>query len=349
MKIKYDITFHPSWWYKNADIHFTPDFFDEPEYRMDCDVKMRKTLYEHFGEYGIGEKNPQKRPLIGSDLLAAGYLYSQIMGCDIVYNDDNSPQVVCMELDEDSIEDYEAPELETSKIWQTTQKQIDYLLDKYGHVETHINLMGIQNIAMDLMGQELMVSYYTAPEEVDELLQKITDLSINIGTRFKKLSNAVSGGVTAITNQVMPECYLTSNCSVEMISNDLYEKFLLKYDQQLADTFKCFGVHHCGQTMEHVALGYSKLNGLAFAEVGAGSDMSAVRKALPDVFLNARYSPAKLGANVSENDIWGEVETIVKAGDNPNHQISISCVGIDGNVSDEKIISFLKACQNIEL
>lgn len=348
MKVKHDITFHPSWWYKNADIHFTQDFFDEPEYRMECDIKMRKTLYEHFGQYGIGEKNPQKRPLLGSDLLAAGYLYSQIMGCDIVYNEDNSPQVVCMDLDEDSIEDIELPNLDKNPVWSATQKQIDYLLDKYGYVETHINLMGIQNIALDLMGQELMVSYYTAPDEVDELLNKITELSINIGIIFKKLNSSVSGGVTAITNQTIPECYLTSNCSVEMISNDLYEKFLLKYDQKLADTFKSFGVHHCGQTMEHVVEGYSKIKGLTFAEVGAGSDMSKVRETLPNIHLNARYSPAKL-ADASENDIFTQVEALVKAGDNTNHAISISCVGIDGNVSDNQIINFLKACDAINL
>lgn len=57
--MKYDITFHPSWWHKNAGVDFTQDFFDDPEYRMDCDVRMRKTLYEHFGEFGIGEKDPK--------------------------------------------------------------------------------------------------------------------------------------------------------------------------------------------------------------------------------------------------------------------------------------------------
>ena len=345
MTVKHDITFHPSWWYKNADIHFTQDFFDEPEYRMECDVRMRKALYE---EYGIGEKNPQKRPLIGSDLLAAGYLYSQIMGCDIIYQENNSPQVVCMDLDEDTIEEVEAVDLDTNKIWLATQKQIDYLLDKYGHVETHINLMGIQNIAMDLMGQELMVSYYTAPDEVEELLTKITDMSIEIGKRFKALSPNVSAGVTAITKQTVPDCYLTSNCSVEMISNDLYEKFLLKHDQRLAKEFGNFAIHHCGQTMEHVVEGYSKIPELTFAEVGAGSDMAAVRAALPNVFLNARYSPARL-MTASENEIFTEVDKLVKLGDNANHAISVSCVGIDGNVSDESIINFLKACQSVNL
>ena len=94
-RIPYDITFHPSWWHKNAGIDFSQPFFDDYKYRMDCDVKMRRALYDHFGAYGIGEKNPQPRPLIGTDLLAAGYLYSELMGCGIVYQPDNSPQVIC--------------------------------------------------------------------------------------------------------------------------------------------------------------------------------------------------------------------------------------------------------------
>lgn len=343
--MKYDITFHPSWWYKNAGIHFTQEFFDDPEYRMDCDVKMRKTLYEHFGAYGIGEKDPKKRPLLGTDLLAAGYLHSQLMGCDIVYQKDNSPQVVCKNLDEDSIDNIVAPDLDSSPIWQATQKQIDYLLEHYGRVETYVNLMGIQNIAMDLMGQELMVSYYTAPDELEGLLQEITNLSLEIGRRFKKLSSDVSGGVTAILRQTLPDCYLTSNCSVEMISQDLYEEFLLKYDQQLADVFSVFGIHHCGQTMEHVAQGYKKVKNLQFAEVGAGSDIKTIRQIFPDIHLNARYSPAQL-MSVSKDDLQDQIRQLAEDSAGPGG-FSISCVGIDGNVTDKQIIYFLEACKMI--
>lgn len=345
--MQYDITFHPKWWYKNADIKFTKEFFEEPEYRMECDVKMRKALYEHFGQYGIGEKEPKKRPLIGSDLLACGYLYSGIMGCDIIYEEDNSPQVVCMELDEDTVEELEYPNLDTNPMWQNTLKQIAYLKEKYGHVETHVNLMGIQNIAMDIMGQELMVAYYTNPEAVETLLEEITKMSVTMGKVFKAESDIVSAGVTAITKKTVPDCYLTSNCSVEMVSNALYEEFLLKYDQQLADAFGSFGIHHCGQTMEHVVEGYSKIKGLTFAEVGAGSDLKTVREKLPGVFLNARYSPARL-LEASESQIKDEVEKLWIAGGQNSKSLSVSCVGIDQNVSDEKICAFLKACKEIE-
>lgn len=342
---KYDITFHPSWWYKNGGIHFTQEFFDDPGYRMECDVKMRKTLYDHFGRYGLGEKNPEKRPLIGSDLLAAGYLYSELLGCEIIYEENNSPQVVCRNLDEEEIADIQVPELSKSPVWQRTARQMEYLKTEYGRVETYVNLMGIQNIAMDLMGQNVLMAYYSAPEETEELLRKITELTIAVGKEFRKYSSDLSGGVTGIIRQVMPECYLTSNCSVEMISNQLYEEFLLKWDQKLADAFGSFGIHHCGGTMEHVAEGYAKIKGLTFAEVGAGSDIRAVREKLPAVWLNARVSPVDL-KNASSSEIEKKVEALVREGSACGGRLSVSCVGIDADVTDEQVTGFLEACRN---
>lgn len=342
--MKYDVTFHPSWWHKNVGIDFTQDFFDDPEYRMDCDVKMRRALYDHFGAYGLGEKDPQKRPLLGTDLLAAGYLHSQIMGCDIIYQADNSPQVVCRKIDAEEIAGIHAPKLEESPVWQATQKQIDYLLEKYGRVEPYVNLMGIQNIALDLLGEDIFMAYYDEEEEVSRLLGEITDLSIEIGQRFRRLSDDISGGVTAIVRQTVPECYLTSNCSVEMVSNAQYEEFLLQWDQKLADAFGSFGIHHCGQSMEHVVEGYAKVRGLTFAEVGAGSDIAAVRAALPDIHLNARVSPVSL-MTMDDRQIEELVRSLYENGKAADgEKISISCVGIDKDVTDERICAFLKAC-----
>ena len=342
--MKYDVTFHPSWWHKNVGIDFTQDFFDDPEYRMDCDVKMRRALYDHFGAYGLGEKDPQKRPLLGTDLLAAGYLHSQIMGCAIIYQADNSPQVVCKKIDAEEIAGIHAPKLEESPVWQATQKQIDYLLEKYGRVEPYVNLMGIQNIALDLLGEDIFMAYYDEEEEVSRLLGEITDLSIEIGQRFRRLSDDISGGVTAIVRQTVPECYLTSNCSVEMVSNAQYEEFLLQWDQKLADAFGSFGIHHCGQSMEHVVEGYAKVRGLTFAEVGAGSDIAAVRAALPDIHLNARVSPVSL-MTMDDRQIEELVRSLYENGKAADgEKLSISCVGIDKDVTDERICAFLKAC-----
>lgn len=343
-----DITFHPKWWHKNAGIDFSEPFFTNARYRMECDVKMRRTLYEHFGQYGLGEKAPELRPILGTDLLAAGYLHSQILGCKVEFSPDNSPQVLCANLSEEQVENFKSPCLEANPVFQNLKDQAEFLKREFGHVEACVNLMGVQNIALDLMGQELFVAYYTEPDLMYDFLGEITSTVAQIGTYLWNLNQDCSGGVTAIIRKMRPKCYLTSNCSVEMISQELYESFLLPCDQSLAAHFGAFGIHHCGGTMEHVVEAYAKVgSALKFVEAGAGSDVGAVRRALPDITLNARYSPAALRVQ-SERDIEKQVEALALQGrGTAGGAFSISCVGLDDAVSDEAIGYFLNACRQI--
>ena len=150
------------------------------------------------------------------------------------------------------------PSLDDNPVWIEVQRQIDFFLSKFGYVNSAINLMGIQNIAMDLLGEELFVGYYDEPEIVKHVLDIITKLSIEVGKRLQAVSSSISNGVTGILKEVAPSVYLTSNCSVEMLSLDIYEEFLLECDRKLAKAFQPFGIHHCGQTAEHISEGYKK-------------------------------------------------------------------------------------------
>jgi uroporphyrinogen-III decarboxylase len=337
-----DVTFHPSWWYDRAGICFGRDFFDDPEYRMKADLAMRRELFERFG---IGRMPAGTRPILGSDLLAMGFLHSQILGCEVTFSDQAAPAVHCRNLSLEEAARLEVPDLDHNAVWQGVQRQIDYLITRFGYVEPAINLMGIQNIALDLLGQELFIQYYETPEVINHVLDVATQLSIDIGKRLKALSPQISPGVTSIISQIMPEAYITSNCSVEMVSLDLYEDFLLKYDRILGREFIPFAIHHCGKTCEHVIEGYAKADNLAFVEVGAFSDIGAVRKAVPNITLNARYSPVRL-RDVSVRDMRDEIKKMYRDGA-PAELLSVSCVGIDNTVSDDKVRSFLAACREL--
>jgi len=345
MGIIRDVVFHPQWWYKNAGVCFNKEFFYNADYRIEADIKMRKVLYEKFGDLGLGEKDPKPRPILGSDLLASGFLYSELLGCEVRYSDENPPEVICSNLTDEQVLKLEAPDLDKSELWGKIQSQIDYLQKRFGYVESCINLMGIQNIAMDLRGQNLFIDYYTNPELAHHLLDVCTSLSVDIGKRLKAVSKNLSAGVTSIVKQVLPDVYLTSNCSVEMVSLEIYNDFLLKYDNILAENFKPFGIHHCGKTMEHVVDGYAKVKDLSFAEVGAFSDIGYVRKRLPGILLNARYSPVKL-MDVSREELKSDIVKIVEEA-KPLELLSISCVGIDSSVPDSQIRDFLSVCDEI--
>ncbi len=346
--MKYDITFHPSWWNKNLGIRFTEEFFNNPEYRIASDVKMRRLLFEKFGEWGIGEETPEPRPILGSDLIASGYLYSKLLGCDIRFSDEAPPEVICTALSEEDTLNFEAPSLAENQDWQIIENQIEWLQKEYGCVHSAINLQGVLNLALDLRGDSIFIDMYQNEQGARRLFDKCFDLSVQVGKRLSEVSQWMSGGVTAITNYLdFPGLYVHSNCSVEMISEDCYRDFLLDYDVKLSGQFQPYGIHHCGQSMEHVAEGYADIPDLSFAEVGAGSDIKAVRTALPDCWLNLRYSPVRL-TDVNEGDLQHELHQMFQDAGGSDAPVSLSCVGIDKSVPDEQISMFLKFLKEME-
>lgn len=344
MNRRFDVVFHPRWWNCNAGIDFGEAFWYDAKTRMAADVRMRAALYEHFGRFGLGEQEPAPRPLVGSDLLACGWLGQAILGCEIRFSQADPPQVICAELDEDAAMALRKPDLDADPVWLAVQGQLDELSARFGRVETHLNLVGVLNVAMDLRGQEIFLDFLDEDSPVAaHLLQVSCETLLEIGRRLRRYSPHLSAGVTSIMGLVAPEVYLTSNCTVEMVSQELYERHLLPYDKRLAEAFAPFGVHHCGQTMEHVIGGYNKLPNLRFVEVGAGSDLRAVAEALPpDSLINARYSPVALQSD-SAAAIDARVAEIAKIV--PGKRLSVSCVGIDDGVPDAKITAFLEACR----
>ena len=346
MRANVDVTFHPSWWNKYAGIDFSERFFFDAPWRVEADRAMRRTLYDYFGEYGIGEKDPAPRPILFSDLIACGFLYSQLLGCDVSFAPNDAPQVMAAELTDEQASTLTVPDLDTSLLWKKVVAQIRYLQDRFGRVESAINLQGVQNIALDLRGQQLFIDYYDDEDIAHNLLSAATKLSLDIGRRLYAVSDTVSGGVTSIVKQVTPHVYLTSNCSVTMISNAMYCRHLLSYDTMLAEAFLDFGIHHCGNNMENVIEGYLKVPNLHFLEIGAGSSLEKISGALrshgrEDIVCCIRYSPVKL-KNASAETIREDTEKAIQAFGS-DRTLCFSCVGIDKDVPLEQVGKYLAA------
>lgn len=343
--LRYEICFHPSWWHRTAGIDFSRPFWFDPEVRIRTDVTMRRILFEKFGAYGLGEEHPLPRPVLGSDHTACGFLLSELLGCRVLYAPGDSPQVLCAKLDDEAAYALQVPDFDRSPVWQSIQTQLDYLQKTYGYVESHLNLSGVQNLALDLRGQELFSDYYDEDSPAEHLLNVACETMLEAGRRLMRYSPNLSGGVTNILTHVRPQNFCTGNCTVEMVSRSIYEKYLLPFDNRLSDAFPDFGIHHCGKTMEHVIEGYAKVRNLTFVEVGAFSDLAAVRDALPeDILINARYSPVRLAA-VRYEELRAELEAMVRIV--PGKRLSISCVGIDAAVPEEKIHWFLDICREL--
>ncbi len=343
-----DVTFHPTWWHRRAGISFDQRFHFDWRHRVETDREMRRTLHRAFSAFGLGESDPAPRPVLWTDMLAAGFLFSAMAGCDVRFSETAPPEAVCAHLDNAAVERLSLEDALRTHWWVDLLGQASELEAAFGHVVPCMNLMGVQNVALDLRGQELFIDYIDNPELAKRLLSFCASLLLHTGAWLKKLSPYVSGGVTGIVKKVMPDVYLHSNCTVELISRAFYEELLLPHDVALAAAFPPYGVHHCGQTMEHVAEGYAKIPGLAFVEVGAGSQVKAVRAAVgPSVHMNLRYSPVRL-KDVSAAQMEEDIRCAV-ADAFPLGNVSYSCVGIDADVPDEQVALFFDTVRKVSM
>ena len=126
-----------------------------------------------------------------------------------------------------------------------------------------------------------------------------------------------------------------------MLSNEQYVEHLLPYDRMLAEAFPCFGIHHCGPNTEAVIDGYLKVPNLKFLEIGAGSDLCAVARAIGerDIKCCISYSPVALKADSREETARKTDEAIRAFGG--DERLCFSCVGIDGATEPAEVRKYL--------
>jgi len=324
------VGFYPDWWYKHYGISFDRKYYFDPETRIEARMEMDKRLYERFGDVGLGDPDPRPKPVINATMTAL----PAVFGCEIVYQNDAIPWAVPLNLSEDKVMKLKVPDLFNS--WPMTEwiKQIDYLKKKYGKVIGDISTTGIQNLALKIRGDELYIDYFEKPELCHHLLGICTECVKRV---FEFNYKATGTGAVDVTPMANPRVAVIPNCTEEQISNSIYEAFLLRYDNEVADAFKDhgFGIHHCGSVNE-VLKGYSKVRHLKFIEIGFGSDVRRCRETLgPDVAVNARISPV-LMKNGTAEEVGAEVHRLIQEGA-PLHNYSIDTVGLTYGTPDENV------------
>lgn len=330
-----EVVFHPNWWNRNCGIHFDRDYFFDPETRLECNILMRRYLYERFPELELGERDARPRPVVGGTMLAAGFIISGILGCEIKYFVDASPEVLPANLTAAQIEQLAPLNIMDAPIMQDLSRLISELERRFGYVEGDINWEGVQNVALSLRGQQLFLDYHQNPELAKKLLDAIVGVIVQFLDFMIARTGTTSISVNRIVGLVDPRINLHSNCSVTMISADHYREYLLPHDQMLANRFQPYGIHYCGEDMHRLRHEFAGIDGATFFDVGWGSDVKLCREALPEKFLSLRLNPVRMlseTADEIENDIVGLLRD---AG--PLEKTGLCCVNMDYGTPDENI------------
>jgi hypothetical protein len=336
-----DVIFHPDWWHTHYGLDFGPAFHFDPETRVESERRMRQALYDRFGDLGLGEANARPRPVVGPVHLAIGFVVQAMLGCEVRYSPDAAPWVLCAELDKDQIWALEVPDLETTSPMRETIAMMDALEAEFGYLEGDIPWDGVQNVALDLRGQRLFLDYYDNPGLVRRLFDIIARTIVLVAGYVRSRTGTSSISLNRIVASIDPRLNLHSNCSVQMISRQTYEQHLLPFECWLAERLQPYGIHHCGDSLERVAPAYALVPGLAYVDVGWGSDVAACRRALPDATFSLRLNPARLRTQ-TPSEVRADVARLLDAA-GPLDKVALCCVALDATTPDENVRAIFEA------
>ena len=337
-----DIVLAPAWWHRHEGLTFDEDFFYHPAKRVEAERRMEQALYERWGAFGLGSDRDKDLPQIGAVHLAAGFLLSEMMGCEVQYNEDTPPQVHPANMDELCV-DLDAAF--HSPAYLRFQQLVDALKSQYGYLVGDVNWSGVLNLALDLRGERFFMDLYDQPDQARTFLETIAQFISRFIGVIERETGTTSISVNRTVRHFQKPICLHSTCSHTMISEPDYENFLMPIDRDWCQRYAAYGIHYCGHDPHRHAKAFARLPRLDFLDVGWGGDVKQLRKCLPNTFLNIRLSPVEL-ITQSRAQIREVITRLVQDSGDPS-LTGVCCVNMDDKVADDKITAIFETVQEL--
>jgi hypothetical protein len=331
-----DVVFHPAWWNKNYGLVFDRDFFYEPERRVSQEQRMRQLLFERFGDLGLGQASAPRRPIIGPILMGSGYIIQEILGCEITYLEDGNPRVVPRKMSQAEAWELQVPEnIELAPAMRPLVALMDALEAEFGYLQGDVPLHSLINVGIDLRGEDYFIDLIENPELIAHLHTVISRTIYEVARYVKARTGSTSISVNRTIASFDPSILTLPNCSLQMISPEMYEQHFLEYDIWMGRQLPPVGFHHCGDNAHLFAPHYAKA-GAVYLDVGCGSDIAACRAALPDAWLGLRLDPVKM-LHSTANQAAAAVEKVLEEHGEPWTKVALCSINMDYGTPDEAI------------
>jgi hypothetical protein len=335
--IPVNLVFSPSWWFHHYGVSFEEPFYLDTETRIRNDVLMRQALHDRFG---LGRPDPQPRPVIGSRHIAGGFVVPALLGVEPRFSRDQAAWPVPLHLDRQSALSLRVPDLRSTWPMDVLIRQMDELERQFGYVTGDLNTAGLLNTAIELRGQQFFLDLLEDAELADHVLGVVAVTQAAVAAYVKSRTGTCAISTNRSVLDADPATYLTSNCSVQMISPALYQTRVLPFEQYLADRLQPYGIHHCGNNLQRYTKAYSQVSP-RFFDVGWGSDVARSSADLPDAFLNLRLSPVRM-LQLSEREIHDDILGLLRAAGRRDC-VGICCINMDRDTPDPNVRAMFRA------
>jgi hypothetical protein len=227
----------------------------------------------------------------------------------------------------------EAPDLNANSIFQDLLRQADEIQAIEGQVAGFINWQGVLNNALRLRGQDLLIDLFETPELCHHFFEMICSVTIEAIKRLHERQR-ISG--------VDYRFATISNCSVNMISPEQYEVFLLPHDRRIAAQFETVGIHNCAWNADPYLPLYATIPNLGYIDMGVDSNLGNARALIPNTRRALMYTPMDL-ADKPLDSIRYDLERTARE----YAPCDIVLADIESGTPDERVLDILEMCARL--
>ena len=276
------IHFNEKWNNARLGFDFSRPAWAHPARRTEQQRKVRRSVYERFGDVGLGEAEPRPAP----NVMAYGHrFFGALFGCEIVYPPDQAPCALPIRGDYALLRAFDVPDFNDSAVMERAWHEADLLKREYGFCSGEIVAGSPLNNAVTVFGELFLAAVAEEPETAQHVLRVIMETQFKLYAEFQHVLEPDAYPLDEII-----EGY--GNCPAIMVSPAMYREVILPVDKEYRRRCKILHLHHCG-IFDRYAEMYKELEPDT-VEVGAGSDYALMREAFPDRPTSLIIDPAHI-------------------------------------------------------
>ena len=335
--MRVSLGFEPAWFHQRCGINFSEKWHIDPFYRQKSLVKMKRELCKNFPSVSYWNED-FKDDLSTISGCYGAYVIPKVFGSPLVYKENRWPEIDKgkEKLSIREIEKLDVDEILSSASVEEIFHQMDIIEAEWGKIHGYLNWQGVLNNAFILRGEGIFTDFYDRPAFAHHFFTLISDAMIRLTLKVQKKQRKSGFYINH---------FCVSNCTVNMVSPQIYREFLLPYDKKIAESgFERFGMHTCNWNVTPYLEEIKKLPKVGYLDMGIMSDMIKVKKMFPEARRAVMYSPVRLQEE-SLDEIKKDMEKIYKE----LSPCDIVMADIQASTSTGRVNDFLQICKNLEI
>lgn len=329
--VKVHVSFSPDWFAARMGLDMGESWHWDPLLRRGSFVAMARALNAEFPRLRLGGEPESIRG--GLSQIANCAPVAALFGQEVLYSSSGWPENNRRLLEDAGADSLEPPDFESGGFFQHLMNQMDTIQETWGVIDGELNYQGILNTAFRLRGEQIFTDMAAAPGRAHHVLDVVCRTTMRfVDAVYER--QARSG--------VVKDYFVTSNCVVNMISEEHYREFVMPYDRRLSEHYAHFGVHNCGWKVDAYAKAYSEIRSLGYLDFGIQSDLQALRALFPRTVLTVILNPDDV---IGRSDV--EVRSTLEKLRDTLHECRILLGSLDGRTSSAEVNLFFTATADV--